>query len=177
MHPFGWASHVCHCLSSYSFREGNCVWDDAQPPSQFSPSLCNRLHQGLIVNAWCLERAMWSAMVRIMRQRVKLYYKNAQDLGWHPDEDLELLVFLEWNVTTCCAHHDCQHSIKQGPWGVSLNWAIFRATFTSSLLRCAMCLAFRIIRLRLVWKHIASWCRLETRMMKCTMCWHVRAVY
>ena len=56
------------------------------------------------------DRALWSALTRLTRQRHALYHKVCADHG-SESEGAHRELF-DWCVTTACANHDCQNALK-----------------------------------------------------------------
>eukprot|EP00974_Lingulodinium_polyedra_P099194 9610732-Lingulodinium_polyedra.AAC.1 len=76
--------------------------------ASFFPVMRKEKAEGIIVNAFCFDRALWAPQATLLLQRQKLWYSvesSKQGLEALPTE------VLDWSVAMACANHDTQNAL------------------------------------------------------------------
>ena len=90
--------------------DGKSAWHMFTALTRFFPLVQAIGHTGIVVTHYVFDRAIWSALTRLARQRHALYHKVCADQGSESEGAHREL--LDWCVTTACANHDCQNALK-----------------------------------------------------------------
>lgn len=100
-----------------SLSEGKKAGNVFTAQAKFFPLLRKAGHDGICVQHVCADRALFSPLERLLRQRVEAYYSAGigPDLG----EGRRLLALTDWVVGTGCCAHDVQNSLKWALGGVA----------------------------------------------------------
>lgn len=69
-------------------------------------------HKWISLSHYCCDRALFSSLDRVLRQRHGLYREVAAEAGGQG----ELGKLLDWVISTGCANHDAQNGLK---WGLA----------------------------------------------------------
>jgi hypothetical protein len=93
-----------------SMSEGKKSGNVFTAQTQFFPLLRKAGHQGISIQHVCADRALFSPLERMLRQRVEAYYQEG--LGPDLGEGSELLCLTDWVVGTGCCAHDMQNALK-----------------------------------------------------------------
>eukprot|EP00974_Lingulodinium_polyedra_P040817 3922525-Lingulodinium_polyedra.AAC.1 len=74
----------------------------------FFPVIRQRKPRGIIINAFCFDRAMFTPVATMLFQRQKLWYAKQAEL-----QEVESLAteVLDWTVGVACANHDVQNAL------------------------------------------------------------------
>ena len=103
--------------------KGKGAWQCFQAAVDFFPMVRTMGHKGIIVNHYGFDRALYSSLQRKMQQRHKLFYQIQSET----DEAAAALGALtEWVVTTPCANHDCQNSLRWGLMSLGPNEEVLK---------------------------------------------------
>ena len=94
---------------------GKGSWQCFSAACSHFPMLKKLGHQGISVSHYCFDRALFSSLDRLMRQRHVLYHKVAAAGGASTGLDA-LSDLTDWVVSTGCANHDAQNALK---WGLA----------------------------------------------------------
>ena len=90
--------------------DGKSAWHMFTALTRFFPLVQALCHTGIVVTHYVFDRAIWSALTRLTRQRHALYHKVCADQGGGSEGAHREL--FDWCVTTACANHDCQNALK-----------------------------------------------------------------
>ena len=110
-----------HLITSF-FRDplpldkGKGSWQCFSVACDHFPMLKKLGHRGISISHYCFDRALYSALARLMRQRHCLYHdlmasSSGGGVGLEALSDLT-----DWVVSTGCANHDGQNALK---WGLA----------------------------------------------------------
>jgi hypothetical protein len=93
---------------------GKKTWNMFSAAARFFPLPRKSGHKGIVVQHFCADRAIFTALDRRLRQRSQAFYTEGlgPDLG---DERL-MLELTDWSVSTGCVCHDAHNALK---WGLS----------------------------------------------------------
>ena len=105
-----------------ALEEGATALHEFTACVKFFPTLRLQGHEGICINHYSFDRAMYSKLTRLNRARHDLFYE-IKSCGSTLTPPMELLRLKEWNVSTPCCNHDCQNSLK---------WALSSAGITES---------------------------------------------
>ena len=109
-----------HLVTAY-FRDpvpldnGKGAWPCFTAACECFPMLKTMGHMGISISHYCFDRALYSSLGRILRQRHMLYHEMAIS-GSSNEGEAILSQMTDWVVTTACANHDCQNALK---WGLA----------------------------------------------------------
>jgi len=93
---------------------GKSALHECTAACQFHPLVRQLAPKGVILTHYCFDRALFSALDRLMRQRHNLYYDvlagGGDNVGEHAIAELT-----DWICSTGCANHDVHNALK---WAV-----------------------------------------------------------
>ena len=106
---------TCFFRDPVPLDNGKGTWPCFTAACDCFPMLQHLGHKGIAISHFCFDRALFSSLERVMRQRHMLYHDIA--IAGASNEGQEALgEMTDWVVSTACSNHDAQNALK---WGLA----------------------------------------------------------